>query len=771
MPESHAPETLPYVNLDAEPFKFDYDALSNSYALSLVTQTFSAFEVYRSQNYDRRWTVHDSLYFGTVPQKNWPGTSVPRSSLGMPLVFDQVESALPSVMDAIFGGEEWFQVEPELNTPQAEARQTQSALLYDFDHGRSALGLSCEADIELAARQMLLYGIGAISIDYDPKKQAAVPSWVDIRNLYFDPACPTPSVADNRSVIRKLELTVEELKSYRGAPGMMVPPDAELSFLGRNRPGTVADMTVRNQEALRGVMYLPGSSDYVPNPADQKIEVLIYTSPSRIIWIANRIKVLYNEPNPYGFINIAACPCFPIPGRFYAQGIADVQEGNQRYIEALLNARLDEVALTLHPPRAVKRGLLLTPAQTRWGVGQTVGVDNPNEDIKPFTPSNVTANVMGEIQLLEVASEKRTGINGIGMGVPRGGNVNRTATGVQSQQTASANRLRTIVKGLEDYLLGPMLYMMHAMKAYHADPEAYYPAGTGQNGTPEMIQGRVFLKPAKFKMLPASRLTTRAKLMEVTPMILQNLTTGPLVNALQAAGQTVDFNEVTQLIIDSTGISKRYNLVRPMTPQEQQAKQAEQQQMQAQQQMQVQAQQQAEERKSQTAIQVAQINNGPKPGEQEKLQGEMALKQMEMQMKQMEAQQKAEAAALKLQVDTAVAKLKIFTEQQSAALKAQAAQQKIDADVQKNYNEAYMQREQHGMQMQQQAEQHEFSKVQNFANLRSSTAQKEQELNFRKKEGEQKLELARKSQAASLSNSKNPRKKAMTRPKPKAPTA
>jgi hypothetical protein len=95
MPIEQAPVRLQDINLDAPetPLRWEGRGLTDLEALSLVTNQFNSYEWYRQQNHDRRWNLHDSLYYGWVPPKVWDGTTVARSSLGMPIVFDQVESA------------------------------------------------------------------------------------------------------------------------------------------------------------------------------------------------------------------------------------------------------------------------------------------------------------------------------------------------------------------------------------------------------------------------------------------------------------------------------------------------------------------------------------------------------------------------------------------------------------------------------------------------------------------------------------------------------
>src|SRR5277367_5502658 len=48
------------------------------------------------------WDADDRLYLFRVPQGFWEGSSVPRASLGVPLIYEHIESLMPQVMAALF---------------------------------------------------------------------------------------------------------------------------------------------------------------------------------------------------------------------------------------------------------------------------------------------------------------------------------------------------------------------------------------------------------------------------------------------------------------------------------------------------------------------------------------------------------------------------------------------------------------------------------------------------------------------------------------------
>ena len=571
MPEDIAPSILPDVNLDDQPFKFGAQTVDDAYALKLVTQDFFNYETYRRTNHDTRWNGNDALYCAYMPQKVWEGTKIPKASHSQPIVFAQIETALPIIEQALFGtNTDWFQVEPEPGGDPNEARAIRDHLLYRLEHDKDDWGRTARRELDMAIKSILMYGNGGGKLWYDPLKKRPCIEWVDIRDLYFDPGCPTPSVDDCRSVIERKFYTVEELWDMKDSPGMNIPEKPLLNFMAKRPISAVGDQTKTIQESFRGVNWVPGQSDYTTNPADRKIEVLIYTTKNRIIWVLGRDWVAFNGPNPYGFQPYFFAPCFTFLSRFYALGYPDVLEGSQRYSEALFNARLNELSLSLNPPKVKKAGGLMTPASERYYPGATFQVNNPKDDLAFQTPAATTTNIMNDVGFILQGSEKITGVNGAAGGNFSAGNVNRTKGGVDAQVQGASSRIYYIIKNIEDYLIVPMLYKLYKLIQFHSDTKDTLPA-LGNNDEKIEVSAAAFQKPMRFRMVAASRMMSRDKLLGILPVINQYFMNGAFLGQLHQAGKTVDFDEFQQLIQDATATSRAYHLIRALTDQEKQA--------------------------------------------------------------------------------------------------------------------------------------------------------------------------------------------------------
>lgn len=560
------------VDLESSDQPFSWQGMADAVALTLVNQTFERMKTYRYQNHDQRWNNADALYFGWMPQRYWEGSKVPRSSISIPITFDQVEAAMPIVTGALFNqSKDWFEVEPQPGGDLKGARAAQQRLSYLLETPRDRVGNCARNEIQLAIKSLMLYGNGGVAIEPDAATGDPTVRWVDIRDIFIDPGTRTPLVDDSRSVIERRFLTVEQLETLRQTEGMKLPAKEVLVAMSRNRPMDASDNTKQVSEALRGVAFRPGFDDYAEIAPDRSIEVLCYWTEKRNIWVLNREWACYNDTNPYGFIPYAFAPCYTVLGRFYAMGYADVLEGNQRYIQGITNARIDELTLSLNPPRFRKRGPALLPSQARWRPGLMVDLENPKEDMLVQQSQNVTNNSWQEVQYLEATAEKRTGVNSmVTQGMPMRSNASRTAAGVNAQMEGPTSRLRSIVESVENYLIVPMLHKLLAMDQHHNGASST-PLNGLHAGQITQLQPQDLSGPVRFRISASSRMLTQGKLTQLVPFLSQYLLNGAFLSQLSKSGQTVDFSEFFGMIQDATGTKDSYALVRPLTDDEKKA--------------------------------------------------------------------------------------------------------------------------------------------------------------------------------------------------------
>ncbi len=701
------------IQLETRPLPSPFKKLDDQYALSLVNQNFQFCEIQRQWT-DNRWKTNDEAYASYVAPRYWPGTKIPRASFSAGLVFEQVEGAYPAICQALFSQPEYFSLEAEYGASPQAVRQQQAHLEYALETSAQARGMTQDMEFKLAVKDMCIYGNGGVKVEYDANLKMPRIYRIDPRNIYVDPKTPTPALNTGKCVIQRETISIRDIQDYSGDERMNIPNENQLWTMAQSVKRVYADTGIQNKEAVRGNQYTPGVSDNLPYPGDKQIEILMYYSKDRIIWILNREWVMYNERNPYGKIPFFFSPCYVFPGRYYAQSIVDQQEGVQNYIQSLFGLRLDNVNLLMFPPRWMQRDGAFQPSAQMWGPGSVFYAENPKDGISVHDTGDVTGNVYQELGWMQQSADRRTGITSMNSGVPTPSNANRTAAGVGAQSQGTQLRLYPLVDHFENFVIAPAIDLAVTMVRLHTAPNETLPGMMREEGQPEKtqyipVQASTFSQGSKVRVRAASRMLSRDRLSQLYQFVSQNLLNGAMAQALQAKGETIDIGEMVAMLMDATGVSKRYQLTRPLNEQEKQfIQQQQEQQAQAQDKGQMQkAQLEAETRKEimdkkvQGDLQKEQIKKQSDPAEQQgkmqEMQMKMQMDQMKMEMEKMKAQMdlQMKAADLKMQerkyqLDLAATQAKTRMDQQATASKLQMQQMEMASKVQMSQAQSQM---------------------------------------------------------------------------------
>lgn len=575
------------------------DPWSDTMALKITMHDFNAAQAYRSQNQDWRWRVHDELYLAWVAQKYWEGTKVPRSSIPVYLAFEQVESMMPKLMGAIFGDAPWFQADPGVGTLASQAKAFRDLVKDQMDEA------GVREVLRLAIKDAMIYGNGIVELSWisrmtksvkwvprwEPKQQfkmhqpgQATPldgtsdmrrvldkretedienkprlTHISIKDFYVDPNCPSPDVRKAEYVCTRVLKPIAWLDSLRDNKEFKIPSNVDLAEMAQQKSSRQADTTKSAIEMMRFGSWAP-QNDETSDPAGKRIELITRTSKDRVVWVVNGERVIFNKPNPYGFINYYDAFYSDVPDRFYAMSICDVIEGEQRFRTSLINARVDELALTLHAPVQYRRGLNIPSYQLRVRPGQVIQVDEPGKDYIRTEMGSVTQNAYIEDQASDARAQKTTGLSDlIASGMPQaGGNsASRTATGIGAQVNAGSSRIQYLVENLEDTFIEPLLNDVVRLNML------FPPIGTPVAQIAQLSKVKLFMRAS-------AKMSSRMALMQTFPLLLQSILNPAFLQHLAQAGKTINFEAFFEMLLDTTGVKNRADLIQPMSPQEQQ---------------------------------------------------------------------------------------------------------------------------------------------------------------------------------------------------------
>ena len=589
---------------------------SGSYAAKIVVSDFQKAEAYRTQNQDWRMRNADELYLAWTGTKYWEGTRVPRSSLGFYVAYEQIESLLPSVMSSVFSGYPPFDVEPEPTSTWQQAELIKQLVMYQMDQ------TGAKEEVRKVFKSAFIYGNGVAELNWEsferekqeflvqrtpikrgfthpltgeviqstvgskprivikPSKQTVnTPKlkYVALQDFYVDPNLQSPDLQETTYCAVRELIPIVEIEKYRGQKNFDIPDRATLFQMAKSKSSTQGDFSKSNTELMRSGQYWP-TTEFTADPAQQRLEVIRYVTPYRLVWIVGRntpssAHAILNIPNPYGFINFFNICYTDVPNRFYGLGVTDIVEGDQRLITSITNARVDELALALHKPLLIKQGVFETQSQLRIRPGINWKCQDPEKDVKTFEYGAILQNAYVEVDAAERRVQKYTGVTDLAMlGTPSaGGNsANRTATGIGTQAQASGKRIQYFVETAESTFLEPILAGVHALNQKFLDPSQLVDI-LGPDGQQLQIDPmQVKNASVKFRFLASERMASQASLLQALPVLAQSILNPAFVGQLAQVNQKkVNVEFIGTKICDALRL-RAGDVFIPLTPEDMQ---------------------------------------------------------------------------------------------------------------------------------------------------------------------------------------------------------
>jgi hypothetical protein len=581
---------------------------NNATAAKIVKADFESAERFRMANHDRRFVESDRLYLGWINKKTWEGTKIPRSAVPVMMLFSQLEALLPHVVSAIFSQDIPFDCEPMPGTTLAQARAVRTLLANQLDDidGAEIKYKTLREVFRLAYKSALQYGNGYIewgwleqivqriiwervpelalmqhamggvfpvptgksSIQQSIQQQKIskpILCYRDIREIYIDPNCSSPNVQDAQFISHRGLMAIEQLLDYSQTEGFNIPDEQTLIKLAGQKFYTQGDNDKAQTEAYRGGYWQP-VIDYSSDPNQKRVEVIRYWQKGRAVWLLGREHVAFNDSNQYGMLPFFSTFYTDVLGRHYSLSLADLIEGDQKFAEALLNGRIDELNLMLHSPVIKKRGMSIPNMRLRPGL--VLEAENPETDFKKVEYGDITANAYVEYDALERRVQKTTGNSDtLLMGVPSsGGNsANRSATGISAQTSAQGVRISYQVENVEDQFLGALLNAFHGMDRKFLDPMQAIEISPGVMLDPLHVMNA----SVKFKLRAGSRMRMRHALQSGgLSLVLQTYLNPEMIQLMaQYEGRIPDLAAIDGLISDSLSMPAM-SLTKQMSPEQ-----------------------------------------------------------------------------------------------------------------------------------------------------------------------------------------------------------
>ena len=272
-----------------------------------------------------------------------------------------------------------------------------------------------------------------------------------------------------------------------------------------------------------------------------------------IMVIANGSTILKVEKNPYMKQDrpVVAFSWDLVPFKFWGRGICEKAYNSQKALDTELRARIDALALTVHPMMAVDATRMPRGAKLDVRAGKTILTNgNPAEVLQPFKFGGLDATSFNQASALQTMVQQATGAID-SAGIPASINGEGTAAGTSMALGAIIKRhKRTLINFQENFLI-PFIekaacrYMQFAPRLY----------------------------PVKdYKFVATSSLGIVAREYEVTQLVQLLQTMSP---------ESPTYPLLVESIVDNMGLSNREQIIQAMrqaqqpNPQQQQLQQAQ----------------------------------------------------------------------------------------------------------------------------------------------------------------------------------------------------
>jgi hypothetical protein len=585
-------------------------------ALQIVLKDLNLAEYYLlAKGMSVEWDKDDRLYLFRMPQAFWEGSSVPRSSLGMPLIMEHIESLMPQVMNALFNDDPPFECDPLPKTSMDACRASKHILHYQLDR------MNFREETRVGLKEAMQYGTAVWKLSWDQHKEHRLvwkrggPQLVKktdagpvlmptpdskakrikedylvnmpkvealhIRHVVIDPSLRRPDIRKARFVIHRLYPTLEDLEKLRGKHGYdKLPPKEELIQLffppketperslleGRSTTSVlntgVSSLDI-NMEFKAMSRWQTPSSD----PNLQPLEVLEYWTKEKCVAVLNRKLVIKNDINPFGFLPFLSACYIDVLDSFYGLGVAKLLGGEQRLQQGVINSRLDDLALRLSGTFIRKRGANTPTQQVRLRPGGIIDSDD-EKGIQMIQYPPAITDAFEEVAQSDARSQRRTGANEfVTQGnAPGTGQIGRTSAGVQTLAAGVGARIGYFVDFIANLYFIPALEAFHEMNSMWLDEEQINDILTAKLGQ-EYRGDAVDVKNArvKFRMLAGAKLRARQQRLQTFPMMTQFLMSPQVQEWLQDTGQKLNVEEVVQQWFDVTETPGRQTIIQPQT--------------------------------------------------------------------------------------------------------------------------------------------------------------------------------------------------------------
>jgi len=505
-------------------------------------------------NYQEKFDEYYRLWRGIWAEEDSMRASE-RSRLISPALQQAVESAVAEVEEATFGRGKWFDIKDDFADQQpqdiqllrtqldedmkfAKARKSIAECLINsavFGTGIGEIVMDEVKELRPATQPVMGGEMTAVGVTEQERMLVKLRP-VMPQNFLIDPVATSIEEAlgvaiDEFVPLHQVELA-QEAGIYYDVDVAVAAPDTDIE--------PDQDLTIYMDDKVRLTKYyglVPRELLYEAQREEDEEEVEMGKDLSAyveaVVVIANGGTLLKAEETPYMMADrpVIAFPWDVVPGRFWGRGICEKGYNAQKALDTELRARIDALALTVHPMMAVDASRLPRGAKLEVRPGKAILTNgNPAEILQPFNFGQLDPNTFNQAATLQQMVQMATGAIDAA-GIPGSINGDATAAGISMSLGAIIKRhKRTLINFQDSFLLPFVTKAAHRYMQFN--PELY---------------------PVKdFKFVASSSLGIIAREYEVTQLVQLLQTMSP---------ESPMYPMLIESIVDNMNLSNREQII------------------------------------------------------------------------------------------------------------------------------------------------------------------------------------------------------------------
>ncbi len=469
--------------IDQETFAYEQSVSS------WVMDKCNTWRDFYSNVYEKKFDEYNRLFRGQFSDEDKTRDSE-RSTLVSPALQQAVESGVSEIEEATFGRGSFFDIKDDLRDGEtADIAYLRNQLHKDFSQTKIRKGVA-ECLINSA-----VYGTGIAEIVIEEVKEAKPATQpvmdgqmtavginvatrticrlkpVQPRNFLIDPVAV--------SIEEAIGVAVDEYVPYHQVEqlqeaGVYKDVDITLAYQDSDIDAD-PELSKQPDDKIRLTKYyglVPKELMELEEDFEAEEDDGIYIE--AIVVVANGSICLKAERNNYmmGDRPVVAFPWDIVPGRFWGRGICEKGYSSQKALDAEIRARIDALALTVHPMMAMDATRIPRGTQPEVRPGKLLLTNgNPQEVLQPFNFGTVSQITFAQADALQKMVQTATGAID-SAGIPGSINGEATAAGISMSLGAIIKRTkRTLINFQESFLIPFVTKVAHRYMQF--EPEMY----------------------------------------------------------------------------------------------------------------------------------------------------------------------------------------------------------------------------------------------------------------------------------------------------------